>query len=169
MEATGQNMQLDLGHWLLRLIAVIIDGVVIAIVAWILWAFLFVAILFTGSLAFLAIGFAYYFAYLFGWGVIWVVYAVVLESAWNATLGKRILGLKVQTVSGGKADIGKLFIRNISKIIPPLVVLDWLIGIATPGDRRQKYSDRLAGTVVVQVSQAFASITPPPSPSPPSQ
>jgi len=88
-----------------------------------------------------------------------------LESAWNATLGKRILGLKVQTVSGGKADMGKLFIRNFSKIIPPLVVLDWLIGIVTPGDKRQKYSDRLAGTVVVQTNQPFASVAPPPPPS----
>jgi len=165
MEATGQSMQLDLGHWLLRLIAVIVDGIVIGIVTWILWAFLFVAVVLTGSLAFLAIGFAYYFAFLFGWGLIWVIYSVVLESAWNATLGKRILGLKVQTVSGGKADMGKLFIRNFSKIIPPLVVLDWFIGIVTPGDKRQKYSDRLAGTVVVQTNQPFASVAPPQAPS----
>jgi len=165
MEATGQSMQLDLGHWLLRLIAVVVDGIVIGIVTWILWVFLFVAVVLTGSLAFLAIGFAYYFAFLFGWGLIWVIYSVVLESAWNATLGKRILGLKVQTVSGGKADMGKLFIRNFSKIIPPLVVLDWLIGVATPGDRRQKYSDRIAGTVVVQTNQPFASVAPPQTPS----
>ena len=163
MEATGQSMQLDLGHWLLRLIAVIIDGIIIGIVSWILWAFLFVAVVFTGGLAYLALGWAYWFIFAFGWGILWLIYSVVLESAWNATLGKRILGLKVQTTSGGKAPIDKLFIRNISKIIPPLVILDWLVGIVTPGDRRQKYSDRIAGTVVVQTSQVISMPPPPPS------
>lgn len=163
MEATGQNTQIDMGHWLLRLIAIIIDGIIIGIVASILWFFVFLAFLFTGGLAF----FAFYGLYLFGWGIFWVIYAIVLESAWSATLGKRLLGLRVQTVNGGRATINQLIIRNISKIIPPLVILDWLIGILTPGDKRQKYLDRVAGTTVVQASQPFASVTPPPPPPPP--
>jgi hypothetical protein len=45
-------------------------------------------------------------------------------------------------------------------------LLDWVLGVVTPGpDQRQKYSDRIAGTTVVQVSQAFASV----SPTPPAQ
>jgi uncharacterized RDD family membrane protein YckC len=159
MTSTGQSMQIDFGHWILRLIASIIDGVIIGVISWILWTFLFVAIVLTGGLLFLAVGFLYYFVFLFGWGIIWVVYSVVLESAWNATLGKRILGLKVQTLNGGKPTINQLFVRNISKIIPPLVLLDWLVGIATPGDKRQKYTDRIAGTVVVQVSQVLPMVT----------
>ena len=164
--ATGSSStQLDLGHWMLRLIAVIIDGVIIGVVWWILWAFVFLTIVLTGAgWAFLAVGLGYWFFSIFGFGLIWLIYAVVLESAWSATLGKRVLGLKVQTVSGGKADLNKLFIRNITKIIPPLVLLDWLIAVVTPGsDRRQKYMDRIAGTTVVQVSQPFASVAPAPS------
>jgi len=42
------------------------------------------------------------------------------------------------------------------------------VGIVTPGpDRRQKYTDRMAGTTVVQVKQAFAAAAPPPPPPPP--
>jgi len=102
-------------------------------------------------------------------GLLMVLYVLYTEVNWGGTIGKRILGLRVQKVSGGRITYGQSFIRNISKIHPLLLLLDWLIGIATPGDRRQKYSDRMAGTVVVQESQPFASVTPPTSPSPPSQ
>jgi len=158
-------MQFDLGHWVLRLIAVIIDGIILTIIAWILLFFLFVPLLFVGALAGLWLAWGTFLVIPFASGILWVIYSVILESWWSATLGKRILGLKVQTVSGGKPDLNKLFLRNISKIFPLFLLLDWLIGVATPGDKRQKYMDRVAGTTVVQVSQAFASITPPAPPS----
>jgi uncharacterized RDD family membrane protein YckC len=164
---TGNVPQIDFGHWALRLVAIIIDGIIIGIISWIIWSFLFVAIVFVGSFAYLALGFFYWLFYLFGTGIIWVIYAVVLESMWSATVGKRILGLQVQTVNGGKPDMGKLFLRNISKIIPPLVILDWLIGILTPGDKRQKYTDRMAGTTVVQIGKSFINMPPPASSEPP--
>jgi len=75
----------------------------------------------------------------------------------------------VQMVDGGKVPFGKAFIRNISKIYWLFLLLDWIIGIATPGpDRRQKYTDRMAGTTVVSVKQPFVSAAPPPPPPPPS-
>jgi uncharacterized RDD family membrane protein YckC len=93
-----------------------------------------------------------------------VLYFVILEVSWGATLGKRILGLHVQTTSGARVKFNQAFIRNISKIYWIFLLLDWLIAIATPGaDRRQKYTDRIAGTTVVQSGQALASVTPPPS------
>jgi hypothetical protein len=72
-------------------------------------------------------------------------------------------------VNGGKVPFEKTFIRNISKIYWIFLVLDWLITVVTPGaDRHQKYSDRVAGTTVIQVKQAFVQSTgpstPPPSP-----
>ncbi len=163
MNATGQSTQIDMNHWLLRLIAIIIDGIIVGIIAWILWFLLTLAVFVIGALAF----FAFYGLFFLGWGIIWVIYAVIMESAWSATIGKRILGLQVQTVRGGRPTISQLIIRNISKIIPPLIIIDWLIGIATPGDRRQKYLDRVAGTTVIQIGQPFASTTSPPPPPPP--
>ena len=159
MEATGQDMQIDLGHWLLRLIAYIIDGVIIAIIVGILWVILFLPFLLVGAF-FASWGWTLVFPFVVG--LLMVLYFLYAEVNWGGTLGKRILGLRVQTVKGGRITYGQSFIRNISKIHPLLLLLDWLIGIVTPGDKRQKYSDRMAGTVVVQASQAFASITPPP-------
>jgi len=44
------------------------------------------------------------------------------------------------------------FIRNISKIFWPLYLLDVIVGLATPGEPTQKYTDRIAGTIVVSVA-----------------
>ena len=84
------------------------------------------------------------------------------------TLGKRtVMGLQVQTINGGKVAFDKAFIRNISKIYWLLLLLDWLLGIVTPGNKLQKYTDRMAGTIVIQTKQAFATTPPPPPPPPP--
>jgi uncharacterized RDD family membrane protein YckC len=162
MEATGQNMQIDLGHWLLRLIAFIIDSVILGIIAFILVLFLVVPFLFVGAFAGFYAAWGYVLVVPFAIGILSVLYFLVLEVSWGGTIGKRILGLQVQTVKGGRTTYSQSFIRNISKIFWVFLLLDWLIGVLTPGDKRQKYSDRMAGTIVVQASQAFASITPPP-------
>jgi len=172
---TGSSPQFDLGHWILRLIALIIDGVILAIIAFILSLLLFVPLLFAGAL----VGFWATWWNILGLpfiaGILWILYSVILEISWGATIGKRIVSLQVQTVSGGKITFDKALIRNISKIFWLFLILDWLIGVATPGaDRRQKYTDRIAGTTVVQLSAPLASLTqtpqtPPPTQPPPAQ
>jgi uncharacterized RDD family membrane protein YckC len=101
-------------------------------------------------------------------GIFWVIYSAVLEgSSWQATLGKKVMSLKVQMLDGSKAPMGKTFMRNISKIFGLILLIDWIIGIATHGpDPRQRYFDRIAGTTVVSVKQAFTSAAPPPPPPP---
>ena len=100
-------------------------------------------------------------------GIIEVLYFVFLEVSWDgATIGKKIMGLKVQMTNGSKVTFDKSLIRNISKIFWIFLILDWLLGVLSPGsDPRQKYTDRIAGTTVVQVSQPFASISSTPAPS----
>jgi uncharacterized RDD family membrane protein YckC len=172
---TGSSPQFDLGHWILRLIALIIDGIIFAIISWILSLLLFVPLLFTGTLFGFWSTWGYVLVLPFVAGILWVLYSVILEVSWGATIGKRIMGLQVQTVSGSKITLDKAFIRNISKIFWLFLILDWLVAVATPGaDRRQKYSDRMAGTTVVQLSAPFASLTqtpqtPPPTQPPPTQ
>src|SRR3989337_1175587 len=164
MEATGQSMQIDLGHWLLRLIAYIVDWIIIGIIVGILWLIFFLPFLFVGAVAGFFTAWGWWIVYPFIVGLLMVLYVLYAEVNWGGTLGKRILGLRVQTVSGGKITYSQSFIRNLSKIHPLLLLLDWLIGIATAGDKRQKYTDRMAGTVIVQVNQAFASVAPPSPP-----
>jgi len=152
MEATAQNTQFDLGHWVLRLIALVIDGIILYIVG----AILFFALLLPLDALLLPLVV----------GVLMLIYFLFMDVNWGGTLGKRILGLRVQTVNGGRINYSQSVIRNISKIHPLLILLDWVVGIATPGDRRQKYTDRIAGVVVVQ-TQSFAAVAPPPASPPP--
>jgi uncharacterized RDD family membrane protein YckC len=169
---TGSSPQIDFGHWILRLIAYIIDSIITGIVAWILVSFVLVSLLLTDAFYWLYIGWGYYLILLFAVGILQLLYFIVLDVAWGGTIGKRILGLQVQMVNGSKVTIDKSFMRNISKIFVLFVLLDWLGGIFTSGsDNRQKYTDRMAGTTVVQVSQAFASVSPtqPPTQPPPTQ
>jgi uncharacterized RDD family membrane protein YckC len=157
--------QIDWNHWLWRLIAFIVDCIIVAIPTYIIWFIL------TFAIAFSSTSFVFISPFIFG--LIEVLYFVVLDVSWGATIGKRIFGFQVQTVEGGKVPFDKAFIRNISKIYWIFLVLDWLIAIATPGkDRRQKFTDRFAGTTVVQTRQPFQSTaqpspTPPPPPPPP--
>ena len=66
------------------------------------------------------------------------------------------MGLGVQMANRNKGTLDKAFIRNISKIHSIFLLLDWLTAFVTPrDDRRQKYTDRISGTTVGQVSQVL--------------
>lgn len=162
---TTDNQQLDLGHWLIRLVACIIDSIIILIPTAIIYFIILAAVILSSSFVFVTFGIWLLLPLILG--ILEVLYFVILDVYWGATIGKRILGLQVQMTKGGKVPFDKALIRNISKIFWPFLLLDWLIGIVTPGDKRQKYSDRLAGTIVVQVKQVFQSITPSQPPPPP--
>jgi uncharacterized RDD family membrane protein YckC len=161
---TGSSQQIDMtNHWILRIVALIIDGVIWAIVAYIIFWALIVAAVTSG--AWLFFGFYYWLLWPFVWGILLLIYFPVMEVSSGATIGKKVMGLQVQMVSGGKVTFDKALIRNLSKIYWLFLLLDWIIGIATPGpDPRQKYMDRVAGTTVVSTKQAFV---PPPPPAPP--
>jgi uncharacterized RDD family membrane protein YckC len=159
---TTNSEQIDWGHWILRLVAFIIDTIIISIVAGIILFIAAIGIVFGGFF----VGFGYFLLFWLIDGILYVLYFTIFDAYWGATLGKRFLGLQVQMVNGGKVPFDKSLIRNLSKFFG-LVIIDWLIGILTPGDKRQKFSDRYAGTIVVQTKQSFASAAVPPPPPPP--
>jgi uncharacterized RDD family membrane protein YckC len=149
--------QINWMHWIYRLIALIIDSIITGIIGGILFTVL-------GVVAWWGAALLFPFIY----GIILVIYSAILETSWNGmTIGKKLLGMQVQTTSAGKLTFDKAIIRNISKIYWLLLLLDWLVGIVTPGNKMQKYTDRMAGTVVVQTNQQFATAPPPPPPPPP--
>jgi uncharacterized RDD family membrane protein YckC len=52
----------------------------------------------------------------------WIGYEAILESsAWQATIGKRLLGLKVYDASGGRMPLGQASLRNLVKDGPFLL------------------------------------------------
>jgi uncharacterized RDD family membrane protein YckC len=168
--ATGSSSELDMNHWLYRLIAYIIDSIIAGIPAYIIYYVVIISLIFGGGVFF------FFGAWWLFWlllplifGIIELLYFVIMEVSYGgATIGKKVLGLQVQMVNGSKVTFDKSFIRNISKIYPLFLILDWILGIATPGpDRRQKYTDRMAGTTVVSLRQPFAAVAPPPPPPPP--
>jgi uncharacterized RDD family membrane protein YckC len=160
---TTSNEQIDFTHWLYRLIAYIIDSIIIGIPAAIIY-FVVILAAFVANPYFFTFGGWLILPFLFG--ILQFLYFMILDTAWGGTIGKRLMGLQVQMVNGGKVPYSKSFIRNISKIYGLFLFLDWLIGVVTTGDKRQKFTDRYAGTIVVQARQAFQS-TPPPPPPPP--
>jgi uncharacterized RDD family membrane protein YckC len=167
--STGSSSQFDINHWVLRLIAFIIDSIIIGIVAAIIFFLVIGSLLFSGG-TFFAWGWGWYLGFPFLLGILELLYFVFMDVYYGGTLGKRFLGLQVQMVNGGKVTADKAFIRNISKIYWLFLLLDWILAIAIHGnDQRQKYTDRIAGTTVVSVKQAFSSVTttPPPPPPPP--
>ena len=165
--STGSSSQSDMMNiWLMRFLALLIDSIILGIIAYVVVIFLIFPLLWG---AWWLWGFSWLWIS-FVTGLFELLYFVIMEASSGATLGKKIIGLQVQTTSGGRATFDKAFIRNISKIFWLFLLLDWLIAVASPGpDPRQKYTDRIAGTTVVSVKAGFASgAVPPPPPPPPS-
>jgi uncharacterized RDD family membrane protein YckC len=153
---TTSSGQIDWTNWIYRLIALIIDSIITGIPAVIIVTFL---LLLPGWGGFLLTPFIY--------GIFLVLYSAILEMTWNGqTVGKKLLGLQVHTTNGSARTFDKEFIRNITKIYWLLLLLDWLLAIISTS-KQQKYTDRMANTIVLPIRQAQTSPPPPPPPPPP--
>ncbi|MFB3888085.1 MAG: RDD family protein [Candidatus Bathyarchaeia archaeon] len=168
---TGQQVDVA-NNWLQRLVAAIIDSIPFAIVGYIISWVLFFGAGFGSPMWRFVIGWGW-LIWLFIWplfyGIPLLIYCYVMENGANAaTLGKKVMGLQVQAVGGGKAESGKVLKRNLSKILWIIFLIDILLGVATKGpDPRQRYFDRLAGTTVVTTKEVLGAAAPPPPPPPP--
>ena len=128
-------------HWIKRFIAIIIDYVIVSVPVSIL------SLLMLGlppiGLPFIGLQ-----------GVFFFVYFLITEITMGASIGKRIMNLKVIALTG-ELDAGKVVIRNISKIVSIFLFIDLLIGFFTEGDPKQKLMDRYAGTSVILTNTPF--------------
>lgn len=134
------------GFWL-RFAAYVID----AIIAWIILTILFLIFGF-GNLFFRdpeainprmwgALGFVYLAVFLY--------FPVMESSKWQATLGKRAVGIIVTDINGNRISFLKALGRTLGKILSALVVY---IGFIMAGftDKKQALHDFLANTLVVK-------------------
>src|SRR5438128_5300911 len=138
IDLIGRNPALQ-EHWIRRFFAALIDGLVVGVIY----------LLFALPLAFLGLVW-YIVPFLFG--VVWVAYSMLLEALFSATIGKRLLKLRVVAIDGN-LDIMHCVIRNISKVYMLLLLLYVIIGGVPQGDPRQRLVDRLARTTVTRVDQ----------------
>jgi uncharacterized RDD family membrane protein YckC len=141
-------------HWVLRLLAFIIDYIAVVVAVTIL-EFLILLPFIGAGLAFARTSFIFLFVPTLGGlagSIMLVLYFAFAEYLYGTTLGKKILHLRVVMVDGTRIDLGKAFIRNISKIYWLLLLLDIIVGLISHTKRGQKYSDYIASTNVIRES-----------------
>jgi len=122
-------------HWLRRFVAILIDWIVI-------WLPVSV---FMNILGFLWHGFVVISVE----SVLFFLYCALFDYVIGGTVGKMLLKLKAVSVTG-KMDSAQALLRNVSKVFAPVLLIDWILGMATDtGDPRQKFTDHLARTSVI--------------------
>lgn len=84
--------------------------------------------------------------------LIYLAYFILLESRSGATLGKRVLKLKVVKVDGSPLEMREAVIRNLLRFVDGLFV--YLVGaiLIWTNPNKQRLGDRLANTIVVRAT-----------------
>lgn len=137
-------------YWVKRLVALIIDAIIVYIVLGILATIVALPFIFSAGFTgnFAPVGFVFG-AFAFLWGILFVLYFTVIETSMGASIGKRLLSLKAVSKTGSNPTLGESFVRNLSKIHWLLLLLDVIVGLALAKGYHQKYSDYFMGTSVV--------------------
>ncbi|MBN1528926.1 MAG: RDD family protein [Thermoleophilaceae bacterium] len=85
------------------------------------------------------------------WGLF---YHYVAEAHWQQTLGKRLLGLRVQAQGGGVPDDRAIALRTVLRVVDGIAF--YLVGLLVmlrTGERRQRLGDIVGATEVVDARQ----------------
>jgi uncharacterized RDD family membrane protein YckC len=85
--------------------------------------------------------------------IIPIVYYIVMEAMWGATLGKMALGIRVVKLDGSPISWGESIIRNLLRIIDSIpYFIPYLLGaiLIWSSPTRQRLGDRVAKTAVVR-------------------
>jgi uncharacterized RDD family membrane protein YckC len=142
-------------HWARRLIAFVIDAVIVTVALTIIAVVASIPFLIGLSFPSATVG-----AFPPWWNAWWgawlgglipflvFLYFFLAEGLYGRTLGKEIMGLRVQRVDGKPMDLRSSLVRNISKIYWILLLIDVAVGLGTHGEMSQKWSDRFIGTKV---------------------
>jgi uncharacterized RDD family membrane protein YckC len=79
----------------------------------------------------------------------WLYYALLESSAWQATLGKKALGLEVTDIQGMRIGFGRASGRFFAKIISGIILF---MGFVMAGftEKKQALHDMIAGTLVIR-------------------
>ncbi len=128
----------------LRLVAIIIDMIILFILGYLI-------AMVSGQTT--AGGFQLTGAPAFVYFILSFAYYILMEAYVGGTLGKLVLGLRVEMEDGSPCTIGASLIRNILRIIDALPgFIPYLLGaiLVWTSPTRQRLGDRLAKTYVVK-------------------
>jgi uncharacterized RDD family membrane protein YckC len=79
------------------------------------------------------------------------LYFVAMEaSPWRATIGKRVVGVKVTTLGGQRIGFGRATARLLAKFGLSLALLGLGFVLAGVDARKQALHDKVAGTLVMR-------------------
>jgi len=136
------------GFWI-RLLAAIIDGILISIVQAIITFILFGV----GQLKMEMWG-TYSTAMIFIYYIVitlinWIYYAGMESSAGQATLGKKTVGIKVTDLHGERISFGRATGRYFSKFLSAIILCIGFLMVAF-SPRKQGLHDRIADTLVLR-------------------
>jgi len=92
----------------------------------------------------------------------WLYFALCESSSWQATVGKKVLGLRVTDLNRNRISFGQATGRHFAKILSALILFIGFIMIAF-SDQKQGLHDTIAGTLVLK-GPAQQSYPLPPSP-----
>jgi uncharacterized RDD family membrane protein YckC len=146
------------GFWL-RFVAIIIDGILLAIVGGIITLPFMASIGFHGMFMhdrmpfnpadLIALFATFFWVILIRFVLNWLYFAAFESSAWRATLGKKALGLEVTDLAGQRISFGRASGRFFGKIISALIL--W-IGFIMAGftEKKQALHDMMAGCLVIR-------------------
>ena len=82
--------------------------------------------------------------------VAWVLYETLLVSRWGGyTVGKKVMGIRVASVSGAPVDATQAFLRAIGKLLSSIVLLLGFLWMLWDKDN-QTWHDKIAETYVVK-------------------
>ena len=133
-------------YWVERLIALVVDYIIVYVVLGIITAVIAIPALLTGGTAFFGVVFG---SVAFLWGIVFVLYNSMMEVSSGASIGKKLFKLKVVSKRGSAPTFVEAFVRNLSKVYWLLLLLDVIVGLAISHGYQQKYSDHYMGTKVV--------------------
>jgi len=80
----------------------------------------------------------------------WLYHALMESSEWQATLGKRVLGLVVTDMAGRRVSFGRATGRHFAKIITNMVPAFIGYFMAAFTEKKQALHDMLAGCLVLR-------------------
>jgi len=125
----------------LRFVAVLVDSIVLFIFGYLLAAV-------TGSTS--AGGFELQGGPFFIFSLTGLLYYILMEAFRGGTLGKLVVGIRVQMEDGNPITMGSSVIRNLLRIVDGLFF--YLVGaiFVWSSPNKQRLGDRLAKTVVVK-------------------
>lgn len=149
--APAAEPAIKLASWSDRLVAFIIDIIILSIVLapfkmvtlWLSWPSLTIMHGFPRWLPFIEFGLD---------NIIQLLYWTVMEGAYGQSFGKMILRIKVVRVNGSRIDFAQAGIESLGKalIFPLDVVLGWVFY----SYQRQRLFNYLSGTIVVRTSDS---------------